>query len=419
MKKLIGSLLLIFSSTVFADIGSVTELSGLAIIKRGKETITIQKGTVVQMNDKVESKNGKVKITFKDETTVSVTEHSALVIDDFVYDPNSKKGKLGIRATEGTVRYVSGAIAKDPKNVNIKTPTAAIAVRGTDFVMSVNEIGSSMIILMPSCESNPLGGANCVSGKIDVETPSGVVNMDKPYQATFVETASTPPSPPITVNLTGTPIGNNLQITPPRTEGGASIVAAARAAVTATGAGGSSGASRGSTPTRTSSSSNSSSSGNSNSSGSAGASSDSQAASSDSQPAEAKKTEEKVVEQKTEVEAAPPEAPSVVTDLASEVSKSAVAVEQVKETIEEVKVSSSEEKDENPYVKKVWKDKSETKQIGWAYEALGQNNRNYVYVNLPLNTEVQVNVNQNMTISSHNFSIGKAQGSINITQIYK
>jgi len=231
------ALLLLISITAHAQIGSITEFSGSATIKRGKDSIAAQKGTAIEQNDKIETKNGKLKIVFKDDTQVSVTEHSSLVIDDFVYDPKSGKGNLGIKAAGGTVRYVSGALAKDPKQVKINTPTAAIAVRGTDFVMSVNETGGSMVILMPSCDwaTSAVKGISCSSGKIDVESGTNIVSMNRPYQATLVETAGQPPTPPITVNLFGTPIGNNLQIAPPRTMAGGNVVAAARAAAAATG----------------------------------------------------------------------------------------------------------------------------------------------------------------------------------------
>ena len=195
---------LMMACSALADIGSVTEASGTAIIKRGKDTIQIVKGTEIKTNDKVETKNGKVKIVFKDDTNVTVTESSSLVIDDFVYDPKSGAGKLGLKAAAGTVRYVSGAIAKDPKNVKINTPTAAIAVRGTDFVMAVSETGSSMIMLMPTCEIEQnvnLKGMTCGSGAIDVETPAGIVKLNRPYQATLVETLNGMPSPAVIVAL--------------------------------------------------------------------------------------------------------------------------------------------------------------------------------------------------------------------------
>jgi hypothetical protein len=204
VAALIAGLLL--ATSAWAEIGSVTESSGTAIIKRGKDTIQIVKGTEIKTNDRVETKNGKVKIVFKDDTNVTVTESSSLVIDDFVYDPKSGTGKLGLKAAAGTVRYVSGNIAKDPKNVKINTPTAAIAVRGTDFVMAVSETGASMIMLMPTCEIEQninLKGLSCGSGAIDVETPSGIVQLTRPYQATLVETLNCVTSPAVIVALNG------------------------------------------------------------------------------------------------------------------------------------------------------------------------------------------------------------------------
>jgi hypothetical protein len=236
VAALIAGLLL--ATSAWADIGNVTEATGTAIIKRGKDTIPVSKGTEIKTNDKVETKNGRVKIVFKDDTNVTVTESSSLVIDDFVYDPKSGAGKLGLKAAAGTVRYVSGAIAKDPKNVKINTPTAAIAVRGTDFVMAVSETGASMIMLMPTCEIEQninLKGLSCGSGAIDVETPAGIVKLNRPYQATLVETLNGMPSPAVIVALNGTAIGNNLMVSPPQTTTGVNVIAAARAAAVATG----------------------------------------------------------------------------------------------------------------------------------------------------------------------------------------
>lgn len=240
MKRWTLLLLWFFSTAACADIGSVFELSGTAVIKRGKEIITVTKGAFVETNDKVETKNGVVNIKFKDNTTVKVTENSSLVIDDFVYDPkNAAGGKLSLKAASGTVRYVSGNIAhNNPNSVKINTPTASIAVRGTDFVMAVDETGKSMIMLMPTCETEQsvnLKGLSCGSGKIDVDSGSTIIRLDKPYQATVVETASTPPSPPVVVNLSNTPIGNNLIIRPPSTMSGLGIQQAARAAAQKTG----------------------------------------------------------------------------------------------------------------------------------------------------------------------------------------
>lgn len=388
MRLVVLLLGLCLATGSYANIGTVTELSGSASIKRGKDTIAVSKGTSIEQNDKVETKNGKLKIVFNDDTQVSVTEHSSLLIDDFVYDPKSKSGKLGLKATSGTVRYVSGAIAKDPKNVNIKTPTAAITVRGTDFVMSVNEVGSSMVILMPTCdwESSAVKGMVCGSGKIDVESGPNIVTMDRPYQATLVETAGAPPTPPITVNLFNTPVGNNLQIAPPRTMSGAPVVAAARAAAAATGV------------IRENKRDDKDDRDDSKDHEKSHVASKQDGSSNSSRRRSNKDGE--VEEEKTTTTA------------------NAVTVEQSNKDALSNQVASASET-ENPYVKKLWKDKSETQQVGWLYESLSPNSRNYANVTLPLDTRVQVTITQDMQTNSWTFGPGKPQGQIVINQNFR
>ena len=379
---------LLMAGTAWADIGSVTEASGTAIIKRGKDTIQIVKGTEVKTNDKVETKNGKVKIVFKDDTNVTVTESSSLIIDDFVYDPKSGAGKLGLKAAAGTVRYVSGSIAKDPKNVKINTPTAAIAVRGTDFVMAVSETGASMIMLMPTCEIEQninLKGLTCGSGAIDVETPAGIVKLTRPYQATLVETLNGIPSPAVIVALNGMAIGNNLMVNPPRTTTGVSVIAAARAAAVATGD-----AKKGDNKDKKDEKD------------------DKDDAKEERQHAANKEgggaRSSKQGRSANEGDEDPDNRTKVGLDTKEETLASQVAA--VSET-------------ENPYLFKLWKDKSETQQIGWMYESLSPTSRHYANVVMPMNTQVQVIVTQDMQTNSWNFSSGKAVGQIVINQNYR
>ena len=385
---------LMTACSAWADIGSVTESSGTAVIKRGKDTIQIAKGTEVKTNDKVETKNGKVKIVFKDDTNVTVTESSSLVIDDFVYDPKSGAGKLGLKAAAGTVRYVSGSIAKDPKNVKINTPTAAIAVRGTDFVMAVSETGASMIMLMPTCEIEQnvnLKGLTCGSGAIDVETPAGIVKLNRPYQATLVETLNGMPSPAVIVALNGMAIGNNLMVNPPKTTTGVSVIAAARAAAEKTG----------------------------------DAKKDGKKDDKDKDDKDdAKDGEKQQVASKgekgggnrsykqgrsaNEGDEDLDTATKVGLDTKEQGNKDAV--------VNDVAAASETE---NPYVKKLWKDKSETNQVGWLYESLSPNSRNYANVVMPMDTKVQVTVTQDMQTNQWNFSPGKPQGQIVINQNFR
>ena len=215
---IIGFILLTLTTLVtnsFATIGEVSISTGSAVIDRkdGKADVKVKKELDVFSYDTVKTGNGKVGIKFIDDTRVDVTEHSKLVIDEFVYDPNTKTGSLSLKATLGTVRYASGQIAKNSKqNVKISTPTATIAVRGTDFAMTVNEIGGSTIVLLPSCDGN----GNCYVGEIEVQTDAGFVIMNQAFQATQVDTMESKPLKPVLLDLDIDMINNLLIVSQPK-----------------------------------------------------------------------------------------------------------------------------------------------------------------------------------------------------------
>ena len=117
------------------SIGDITLSKGNSVIDRkdGEKDIKVEKDLDIFSYDTVRTGKGQVAIEFLDETRVDITQHSKLIIDDFVYDPNAKTGKLSLKATLGTVRYASGQIAKNSaQNISIKTPTKAY--ESNDFV---------------------------------------------------------------------------------------------------------------------------------------------------------------------------------------------------------------------------------------------------------------------------------------------
>ena len=201
MNKLLVVLFLVFSAygTASASVpaGNIGEIKGSGVLERGKDVIDGGTGVGVQMQDTAVTANGTMRIDFKDETRVDLTEHARLTIDEFVYDPANDVGSLSIKATLGGVRYASGQIAKKyQQNVQIRTPSATIGVRGTDFVMIVDEMGGSMITLLPSCDIE----GNCYTGEIEVETDVGMVVMNQAFQSTMTSTRWEPPSPPLLID---------------------------------------------------------------------------------------------------------------------------------------------------------------------------------------------------------------------------
>ena len=198
---------------LYASIGNVIIQEGDSLIERKiGEDVASEVDLDIFSYDTIRTAKSKTAIEFIDTTRVDVTEHSKLVIDEFVYDPNKKTGKLSLKASLGTVRYASGQIAKNnPTSIKITTPTATIGVRGTDFSMTVDELGSSTIILLPSCDTN----GNCYVGEISVESDAGQVILSQAFQATVVDTVSSTPMKPVILGLDENMINNLLIIARP------------------------------------------------------------------------------------------------------------------------------------------------------------------------------------------------------------
>lgn len=195
-----------------AGVGKVTEQTGPTEIVRAKQSISSSVNTAVEMNDTIVTARARAELTFDDATKVRITEQSKLIIDDFVYDPKQGTGKLAMKVALGTARYASGQIAKNsPQQVAVKTPTASIAVRGTDFSMTVDELGRSLIMLLPSCDNK-----TCVTGQIEVYNEAGRILLTQAYQATLVSALDRPPTAPVILTLDQLNINNMLIVSRPK-----------------------------------------------------------------------------------------------------------------------------------------------------------------------------------------------------------
>ena len=173
-----------------ANIGDISELNGSAQIVRDKPYVA-DLDFAIQSNDQAITSNGRMAIKFLDESIVILTEHSKLIIDEYVFDPNPSKAKMALTFGLGTARFITGNLNRiDKQNISLKTPTADIAIRGTDFTATVDELGRSLIILLP----DPFGLS---SGEIEVVTAMGTVILNKPYEATTVSVFESAPSKPV------------------------------------------------------------------------------------------------------------------------------------------------------------------------------------------------------------------------------
>ena len=193
------------------DIGDISELNGSAQIVRD-QPLQAKVNLGIQSNDEAITTNGRMAITFLDDSTVRLTEHSELLIDEYIYDPDPSKSKMALTFGLGTARFITGNLNRiDKQNIQLKTPTANIAIRGTDFTATVDELGRSLIVLLPDAYG-------LSSGEIEVITATGSVLLNKPFQATTVSVFENAPSKPVILDLTLDIIDNMLIVNPPEEE---------------------------------------------------------------------------------------------------------------------------------------------------------------------------------------------------------
>lgn len=201
------AILLLMTGTVSAadPIGGIIEQSGVqgSIVRLTGEEIDAKIEQEIVSYDEIETTNGRLKIQFIDETQISLTEHTYMEIDEYVYDPDPSKSKMAMNFIQGTARFATGGLGLVPKeNIIIQTPTATIGVRGTDFTTTVDELGRSLVILLPDadCDDYTKLELGCKpSGSITVTNLGGTVLLEEAYQAVMVSTLETQPTQPVTL----------------------------------------------------------------------------------------------------------------------------------------------------------------------------------------------------------------------------
>ena len=204
--------LLFAGGFTFAEpIGGVIESTGVTSVKREQDRILTDVGTDIIMYDEAETANGRMLIEFLDKEKLSLTENSLVYIDEAYYDPDPSLSKMSIRMARGTARFASGGGSRIKKqNVDVSTPTANITMRGTDFTTTIDELGRTMVILLPDEETGES------SGEILVYNDGGEVVLNQPYQATTVASFDSSPTTAVTVQgITPNLIDNMFIVNPP------------------------------------------------------------------------------------------------------------------------------------------------------------------------------------------------------------
>ena len=172
-------LILIFSISQ----GIANEMIG--VISAGIGDIYNQKneklstGSKIYFGDTILVKaQSNAQILLLDETALTVGEKSELTIDEFIYDPESKIGKIVSNIKIGTVRIITGEISKkNPDNLEVNIPTGSIGARGTEFVVVTESDEKSTVVLLGPGKKNTLG---MIAGILNVSDGLNTVNISTP-----------------------------------------------------------------------------------------------------------------------------------------------------------------------------------------------------------------------------------------------
>ena len=177
IKIILTSLLLsLFSfSLVIANefIGVVAVGVGNISNQKNEKLIT---GSKIYFGDTIiVSEQSNAQILLLDETALTIGEKSELTIDDFVYDPQTKVGKIVSNIKVGTVRVITGEISKqNPDNLEVNIPTGSVGARGTEFIVVTESDKKSTVVLLGPGKRNTLG---MIPGILNVSDGSNTVNI--------------------------------------------------------------------------------------------------------------------------------------------------------------------------------------------------------------------------------------------------
>jgi len=159
MRKLFLIVLLFLSSSLFASIGHIMALRGDVSVLRAADSISATMGMALQQQDTIiTKKSSRVQVMLEDKTVITIGSNSNFKFEEYQFD-GTANSKASFKASNGFFRSVTGKIGKiAPKRFKLKTKSATIGIRGTDFW---GEISPQKEVIA------------CISGAISIELNRG------------------------------------------------------------------------------------------------------------------------------------------------------------------------------------------------------------------------------------------------------
>jgi hypothetical protein len=118
-------------------IGQVKTASGAAVIERAGQSIAATPGQHVYRSDVLVTRaHASIGVTFTDNSLLALGSFSRLSLDEYKFNTTTHEGAMDVSLRRGTLAVKSGQIVhQTPEAMRVRTPTALLGVRGTEFVV--------------------------------------------------------------------------------------------------------------------------------------------------------------------------------------------------------------------------------------------------------------------------------------------
>lgn len=144
MRHFVAVAVLALAVTGFAraqDVGQIKVAKGTVHVERDGSRLPAAVGMPIRQSDTlITGADGSAGVTFSDNSLLSTGPNSILVVDQYKFDSTTHAGKFDASLKKGTLAVVSGKIVKQsPGAMRVRTPAAIMGVRGTEFMVQVDE----------------------------------------------------------------------------------------------------------------------------------------------------------------------------------------------------------------------------------------------------------------------------------------
>ena len=154
------------------------------------ETRELKTGDKIYLNETIlAGADSGTQILLLDQSTFTIGSDSEVVMDTFIYDPDTNDGKIIAEVKQGSLKVISGLISKkNPDSLTVKVPEGTLGSRGTEFQTMVSKKQTSTLLIGPG-KNNTLGlrpGAVLVGNKL------GSTLLNNPYSITTMQKGKAP-----------------------------------------------------------------------------------------------------------------------------------------------------------------------------------------------------------------------------------